>query len=160
MLSVAVTTGIGGYTAVTGGRLAVLGEALAYAGALVIAIAVVGRFASVIPWGIALAGGGYVAGRVGHGTADGWAAGIGAALLLAAELAAWSAAHDRRFTEERPLLVHRLALLGGLLACAALAGFVLMGAAALSASAGILLSAVGMAAAITAVGVILRLLRG
>ena len=114
----------------------------------------------MIPWGIALAGSGYVAGRAGRGTADGWAAAVGVALLLAAELAARSAAHDGRFTEERPLVVHGLVLLGGLLACSALVGFVLMGAAALSASAGILLSAVGMAAAITAVGVILRLLRG
>lgn len=151
---------MGGYTAVSGGRLALLGESLAYGGAAVVAIAAIGRFAAVIPWGIALAGAGYVAGRAGHGTADGWAAVVGAALLLAAELAAWSIDHDRRIREERPLLVHRLTLLGGLLVCAVLAGFVLMGAAALSASAGILLSAIGMAAAIAAVGVILRLLRG
>jgi len=155
-----VTAGIGAYTAATGGRLALLGESLAYAGALVLAIAAAARLAQVIPWAIALAGTGYVTGRVGHGAADGWAAVVGAGLLLAAELAGWAASHDQRILEERRLLVHRLSLLAGLVAASLLIGFVLVGAAALSASAGILLSGVGMAAAIAAVGVILRLLRG
>ena len=129
-------------------------------GAVVLAAAVTTRFAPAIPWAIAFAGSGYVVGRIGHRTADGWAAVVGAALLLAAELAAWSADNDRRISEDRSLATHRLALLGGLIAAALLAGFVMLGAAAFSASAGIVLSAVGMAAAIAAVGVILRLLRG
>jgi hypothetical protein len=118
------------------------------------------RFAETIPWAIALAGAGYVTGRVGHGSADGFAAVVGAALLLAAELASWSIDDDRRIHEERTLVVSRGLLVGGLVAASALAGFVFVGAAAVSASAGVILSAVGMAAAIAAVAVILRLLRG
>lgn len=151
---------VGGYTALTGSRLAELGEGLAFGGAFILTLGIVFRFAETIPWAIALAGGGYIAGRVGHGTADGWAALVGAALLLAAELASWSIDHDRRIHEERALLVSRTLLVTGIVAASALAGFVFVGAAAVSASAGILLSAVGMAAAIAAIAVILRLLRG
>lgn len=114
----------------------------------------------MVPWAIAFAGGGYIAGRDGHGTVDGWAAAVGAALLLAAELATWAVESDRRIHEERALLAARGLLVAGLVAASGFAGFLLLGAAAVSASAGILLSAVGMAAAITAVAVILRLLRG
>jgi len=118
------------------------------------------RFAPLVPWAIGFAGVGYVVGREHHRVVDGWAAVGGAALLLSAELAAWSIAHDRRIREERPVVVRQAVTLALLVAGSALVSFVLVGAAAVSASAGLALTAVGVAAAVGAVSVVLRLLRG
>jgi hypothetical protein len=106
-----------------------------------------------------LVGAGYLVGRERHSVADGWAAIVGAALLLAAELAFWSVDHDARIHEDRALVVRQSLVLGGLVAASALIGFVLVGAASISASTGLLLTAVGVAAAVASVGVVLRLLR-
>ena len=145
------------YVAATGGRLAVAGEIVAALGALVLTAGVALRLPLAIPWAIALAAAGYAVGRVGHGTVDGWSPVVGAGLLLAAELAAWSIDHDRRIVSERPLVVRDAARLGVLVASAALLGLVLVGAAAVSSSAGLLITAVGVVAAVSAVGVIFRL---
>ena len=80
-------------------------------------------------------------------------------LLLAAELASWSIEHDARIRSEPSLIVRRDATLAGSTAVALLVNFVLLATAAVSASAGILLAAVGVAAAVTAVAVVLRLVR-
>ena len=90
---------------------------------------------------------------------DGWAALVGVALLLAAELAFWSIEHDRRIRTERALVVRRVWTLVMLAAAALFVDFVLLAAAAVTASAGVLLAAVGVAAAVAAVAVVLRLAR-
>lgn len=113
-----------------------------------------------IPWALLFAAAGYVVEREHHAAADGWAAAVGAALLLTAELAAWSVAHDRRIRSERALVVRRAGLLATLVAASGLVGFVLVGAAAVSGSAGLVVVGLGVAAAIAATGVILRLARG
>ena len=105
------------------------------------------------------AGAGYLITRAGHAVVDGWAALVGVALLLAAELAAWSIEHDRRIRAEPALVVRRLGTLAVLGASALLVNFVLLAAAAVTAAAGVLLAAVGVAAAVTAVAVVLRLAR-
>lgn len=151
---------VAAYTAAAGGTLASVGGVVASVGAVVVAIAAVGRLPFALPWGILLGGVGYVVSRVHHPVADGWAAIVGATLLLSAELAAWSIEHDRRVHAERGVVVRQTLTVGVLVASAALVSFVLVGAAAVSTSAGLLLTAAGVAAAVGAVVVVLRLARG
>jgi hypothetical protein len=160
VLAVATLGGVAAYTATDGGPLASVGGTVAVAGVLGLAAAVLVRFAPLVPWAVGFAGAGYMIGREHHRLVDGWAAVVGAALLLAAELAAWSIAHDRRIREERQVVLRQAGALTLLVASAALVGFVLVGAAAVSASAGLALTAAGVAAAVAAVSVVLRLLRG
>jgi hypothetical protein len=151
----AVTT----YTALQGGRYVSLGETVAGAGVVALAAGIVARLPLAIPWSIGLAGAGYVIGREHHAVVDGWASVVGAALLLAAELAAWAIEHDRRIREEHTVIMRRVVTLAALVASSALLGFVLVGATAVSTSAGIALTAIGVSAAVAAVAVVLRLLR-
>jgi hypothetical protein len=106
-----------------------------------------------------LVGAGYVVGREHQSVVDGWAALVGAGLLLAAELAAWSIDDDRRIHEERALVLRQAGTVASLTAAAALVAFVLVGVAAVSVSAGLLLTAVGVTAAVSTVALVLRLLR-
>ena len=147
------------YVAARGGRLAELGWALGVVALVVLAIGLVLRWPVAIPWSILFAGSGYLVVRAGAPRVDGWAAVIGVLLLAAAELAAWSIAHDARIHVERALLNRRIATLGALLCAALLVDFLLLGTSGLQGSAGVLLSAVGVAAAVGAVAVVLRLAR-
>ncbi|MGH3003057.1 MAG: hypothetical protein ACRDM1_10440, partial [Gaiellaceae bacterium] len=124
-----------------------------------LSLGLVFRWRSTIPWAVILAGAGYLVGVEGRPVVDGWAAVVGVALLLAAELASWSMEHDRRIPSEGALVLRRATTLAALAAAALLVNFVLLAAAALSASAGVLLAAVGVAAAVAAVSLVLRLLR-
>lgn len=126
-------------------------------GAVVLAVGIVLRFHVAVPWAILLAGAGYVLAHAEQSVADGWAAVVGAAMLLAAELAAWSIASDRRIHEEPALVVRRSLTIAALVCSAAVVSFVLVGAAAVSASAGLLLTGIGVAAAVASVAVVLRL---
>lgn len=148
-----------GYAFSGGDAVASGGGALAGAGGVVLAVGILLRFPVAVPWAVLLAGAGYVVARVHHSVVDGWAAVVGAALLLAAELASWSIASDRRIREERALVIRQSLTVAGLVIAAGLVSFVLVGAAAVSATAGLLLTVVGIAAAIGAVGVVLRLVR-
>jgi hypothetical protein len=124
-----------------------------------LAAAIVMRWPALIPWAVLATGGGYLTGREGRSVVDGWAAVVGVALLLSAELAAWAIEHDARIRTETPLLLRRIATLAGLTAVALFVNFLLLGTAALSASTGILLAAAGVCASVLAVGIVLRLLR-
>lgn len=155
----ATATAVAGYTLSNGGTPARVGAGIAAVGVAALLVAVVFRFGVAVPWAVLLVGAGYLVEREQHGVADGWAAIVGAALLLAAELAFWSVDHDARIREDRALVARQAAILGALVAVAALIGFVLVGAAAISASASLLLTAVGVAAAVASVTVVLRLLR-
>jgi hypothetical protein len=131
-------------------------------GALGLGLLVLGlvlRWSTTIPWSILLAGGGYLLARDGNSVVDGWAAAIGVLLLLAAELASWSIEHDARIKAEAALVRRRIATLSALVAAALLINFMLLAAAGVSASSGVLLAAVGVAAAVASVAVVLRLLR-
>jgi hypothetical protein len=158
-LSLASLAGVALYTLSRGGTLPHVGAIVAGGGALLLAIGLVLRLPAMVPWAVALAAFGYVIGREHRHAADGWAAVVGAALLFAAELAAWSIDDDRRIREEPALVLRHAAAVAGLVAAAALVSFVLVGAASISASSGLLLTAVGVAAAVSAVAVVLRLLR-
>lgn len=142
-----------------GEAVASAGGALAGAGTLVLAAGILLRFPLAVPWAVLLAGAGYVLAHAHHTVVDGWAAVVGAALLLAAELAAWSIASDRRIRQEPALVLRQSLTVAGLVVTAAFVSFVLVGAAAVSATAGLLLTAIGVGAAVGAVAVVLRLVR-
>jgi hypothetical protein len=147
------------YADLTGGRLAPVSLGLGSLGLALLAVAIVLRWPTLVPWAILVSACGYVAGRVGSDVVDGWAALGGVLLLLTAELAIWSIEHDARIRAERSLTLRRittLAILGG---AALLMNFLLLGTAAISASASVVLAAVGVAAAVGALIVVLRLTR-
>lgn len=150
---------VSAYALSGGDTVASAGGGLAGAGTLALVAGLVLRFPIAVPWAVLFAGAGYVVARVHHSVADGWAAVVGAALLLAAELAFWSIATDRRIHEERSLVLGQSLTVSALVVGAGLVSFVLVGAAAISAAAGLLLTGIGVAAAVGAVGLVLRLVR-
>ncbi len=117
------------------------------------------RWSSTIAWAVLLAAGAYLSARGGNPSVDGWAAVIGVLLLLAAELASWSIDHDARIKTEGRLLTRRLLTLGALVLVALFVNLMLLAASVVTTPAGVLLAAVGVAASVTAVAVVLRLLR-
>jgi hypothetical protein len=136
-----------------------VGVGVGAAGLALLALGLVLRWPTTIPWSILLVGGGYLLAREGNSVVDGWAAAIGVLLLLAAELASWSIEHDPRIEAEASLVRRRIATLSALIAAALLINFMLLATAGVAASSGVLLAAVGVAAAVAAVAVVLRLLQ-
>lgn len=128
-------------------------------GLALLAAGLVLRWPATVPWSVLLVGGAYLLAREGNLAVDGWAAAIGVLLLLAAELASWSIDHDARIEAERSLTLRRIATLGTLIVSALLVNFLLLATAGVSASSGLLIAAVGVAAAVAAVAVVLRLVR-
>jgi hypothetical protein len=157
--ALAALGGVVAYAISTGGRLELVAGALGLGGLAALAVAIVLRWPAAIPWAVLAVGAAYLTGRERKPVVDGWAAVVGAALLVAAELAAWSIEHDARINAERALVVRRIATLAALLAAALLVNFILLGTAGLAASASVLLATVGVAAAVASVAVVLRLLR-
>jgi hypothetical protein len=153
-LAVAIT-----YIAASGGRLANVGAVVGAVGLGLLLLGLVLRWPATIPWSILLVGGGYLLAREGNSVVDGWAAAIGVLLLLAAELASWSIEHNARIEAEGSLVGRRVVTLSALVAAALLVNFMLLATAGVSASSGVLLAAVGVAAAVASVAVVLRLLR-
>lgn len=133
--------------------------ALTGAALALLVLGLVLRVPALVPWAVAAAGADYVLARTGGDVVDGWAALAGAALLLAAELAFWSATDDPRLPVERPVVLRRAATIGALALTGLLVGFLLLGAAALTASSGVVVAAAGVAAAVTSIAFVLRLLR-
>jgi hypothetical protein len=163
-----VITGIGALAALAAaGAYATLaahtlgGVALAgcVAGLVLLAGGLVLRRPGVIPWAVVLTGAGYVATRHGTSLVDAWSSVVGVLLLVSAELASWSIEHDSRIRAEWDLVLRRAFTIAALAAAALLLDFLLLAAAAVSASAGLLVAAAGAAAAVSAVAVVLRLVR-
>ena len=142
-----------------GDAVASAGGAFAATGTVGLGAGIVLRLPLTVPWAVLLAGAGYVVAHIHDPVVDGWAAVIGAALLLAAELAAWSIASDRRIHEDRAVVLGQSLAVGALVVTAGVVSFLLVGAAAVSAATGLLLTGIGIAAAVAAVAVILRLAR-
>jgi hypothetical protein len=159
LVAAGAATAVAAYTAALDGRYAALAETLAALGLLALALALVRRAHGAVPWTVALLGAGYVLALGGRDTVDGWAAVVGAALLLTAELAVWSIEHDDRVHEEAPVLQRRVAVLAGLVAGALLLGMLVVSAAAFSGASSVLVAASGVAAAVLAVAIVLRLAR-
>jgi hypothetical protein len=149
----------GGDAVIHGGDLVVFVTVLAAAGTLLLLLGVIFRRPAAIPWSLVSTGAAYAIGRQGNPVVDGGAAVVGALLLLAAELAAWSIEDDARIETEPALVTHRAVVVAVLVASALLIDFVLLGTAAVSAATGVLLAAAGVIAAVGAVAIVLRLVR-
>jgi hypothetical protein len=126
---------------------------------VLLTVGLVLRWPVTIPWAVVLTGAGYAATRHGASVVDAWASVVGVLLLVSAELASWSIGHDARIRSEPALVVRRVGVLVALTAAALLLDFVLLAAAAVSSSAGLLVAAAGAAAAVSALAVVLRLVR-
>ena len=118
------------------------------------------RLPLTIPWAVLLTAAAYVVGREGSPVVDGGAAVVGVLLLVAAELASWSIGEDPRIRAEPSLVLRRALTIGALVAGALVLDVLLLGAAAISSSSGVALAAVGVAAAVGAMVVVVRLVRG
>jgi len=137
----------------------VLGDVACGAGLVVLLVGLAVRLPLTVPWAIVLTATGYLTGRAERHHVDGWAAVVGGALLLASELAAWSIDHDRRLTTESRVVVRQASTIAALVVVAVLVGFVLIGASGISTGADLLVTAMGVAAAVAAVALIQRLVR-
>jgi hypothetical protein len=157
--SLAALAAVGVYGATTGDKIPGVAAAACVAGLFVLTVGLVLRWPTTIPWAVVVTGAGYVATRHGASVVDAWASVIGVLLLLSAELASWSIGHDARIKAEPALVVRRIGTLVALSAGALLLNFLLLGAAAVSSSAGLLIAAAGAAAAVSALAVVLRLVR-
>jgi hypothetical protein len=147
------------YAAASAGRIVDLTIALGIAAVVVLGGGLVLRWPSTIPWAILFGGGAYLSAREGRSAIDGWAAVVGVLLLGSAELASWSIEHDARIRTETALGLRRAGTLAALVAVALFVNALLLAAATVAASTGVLLAAVGVGASVTAVAVVLRLLR-
>jgi hypothetical protein len=99
------------YSTVAGDRLVVAVAALGCIGLLMTALALVGRWASLLPWGLAGVGASYaVFLSLRPGTIDPRAPMVAAAFFIAAELSFWSI-ERRSWRSERQVVVRRLVLL-------------------------------------------------
>jgi len=139
-----------------GGRFAPLADAAAAASLVVLAIGLAFRSAATVPWAVLLAAVAYLAGREGSAAVDGRAAGVGVLLLLAAELATWSADEHPRLRPDRAVVLRRVFLLGALAAAAFLVDVLVLAASGLSTSGGTPVAAVGTAAAVAALALAVR----
>jgi len=114
------------------------------------------RRGGTIPWAVACCAAASVVGRAGHATADAHAAALGVLLLLAAELAWWSIDLSPRLHVERALVRMKAVGIAGLVAGAlALDGF-LLALTGITPGSRVTLAALGMAAAVAVLALVLR----
>jgi hypothetical protein len=135
-------------------RLAPLVAAVGIAAILLLLAALVGRWAALVPWALAVAGAEYAAFLViREATIDPYAPLYGGGLLLVAELAYWSIGRDVP-GEGEGLGARRVSLtLAVVLAAGGVGGLVLT-MAQLRVNGGLLLELLGVAAAVGALGVV------
>jgi hypothetical protein len=145
------------YALATAGKLAPLALGTGALSLALLLLALVLRLHAPIPWAIVFVASGYLAAHAGKPVVDGWAAVLGVVLFVASELATWSIEHDGRIRSERGVILRRVLWVTGIAGCALLVNLMLLGTAAVSASSGVLLAAVGVAAAVGAVALVLRL---
>jgi hypothetical protein len=135
-------------------RLSTLVAAIGIGAVLVLAVALAGRWAAVVPWALALAGGEYASFLViREGTIDPYAPLYGAGLLLVAELTYWSI--SRRVPGEgEGIGARRVSLtIAVVLAAGGVSGLVLT-MAQLRVNGGLPLELLGVAAAVAALGLV------
>jgi hypothetical protein len=113
------------------------------------------RAAAAVPWTLLALGAAYAATLHDRGL-DGWSIAVGAALLLAAELAYWAIEDDRRLRVEPELQLRRAAAIAAVVAAGLVAGLAVVVAAGVDLGAGLPLTAAG---AVAAVGLLLLIAR-
>ena len=141
----------------SGGRFAVVEYALAGVALGVLGAGLATGRAGPAPWAVLISAAAYLLARNGHAAVDGRAVLVGTLLLATAELAYWSAEEHPRIRAEPPVVRRRLLLLAGLLASALVVDVLLLVAASLAVPRGVLFAAVGTAAAVAAVALVLRM---
>jgi hypothetical protein len=146
------------YSALVGDRLVAVVTAIGCSGLSVTALALVGRWPSLLPWGFVGVGAGYaVFLSLGEGAVDARAPVLAAAFFVAAELSFWSI-ERRSWRSEGRVVVRRLALLCAAgLATAIVGGLLLLVAS--GRGAGLGYEAAGVAAAVLTLTVIAFLVR-
>jgi hypothetical protein len=146
------------YSAAAGDRLVAVVTSLGCIGVAVTALALVGRWATLLPWGFVGVGAGYVVYlSLRAGTVDERAPMLAAAFFVAAELSFWSI-ERRSWRSEGRVVVRRLALLFSAgLATAIVGGLLLLVASDRRVGTGY--EAVGVAAAVLTLAVIALLAR-
>jgi hypothetical protein len=141
------------YSATADDRLPQLVAGVGAAGWVVTAVALVGRWPSVLPWGIVGVGAGYTLFIALRGTTvDARAPIVAAALFAAAELAFWSL-EPRRGWSEPAVLVRRVVFVCGGALGTALVGALLLVAVS-GTSGGVLYTALGVGAAVLTLAIV------
>jgi hypothetical protein len=111
LASLALLGAVVAYSAVAGDRLVAAVASIGGIGLLVTALALVGRWATVLPWGFVGVGASYASFlSLRPGTVDSRAPLVAAVFFTAAELSFWSI-ESRNWRSEAQVLVSRLALL-------------------------------------------------
>ena len=120
------------------------------------ALALAGRWPSLLPWGIVGVGASYTVFLSLRGSnVDSWAPAVGAALFVAAELAFWSVERSRTWAEPAVVL-RRVVFIGiGALLTALVGAFLLVAVAGVSGGVGYL--ALGVAAAVLTLAIVAAL---
>lgn len=146
------------YSALVGDRLVAVVTAIGCGGLSLTALALVGRWPSLLPWGFVGVGAGYaVVLSLGEGTVDARAPLLAAAFFVAAELSFWSI-ERRSWRSEGQVVLRRLALLCSAgLATAIVGGLLLLVAS--GRGVGLGYEAAGVAAAVLTLTVIAFLVR-
>lgn len=141
-------------------RIPELPALVAATAAVLLATAIAGGWASLLPWPIVLLGAAYVLSlelRSDDGSIDAAAPLVGAGLLAVAELAYWSLELKGPGREEPRLLARRAAALVALALVSLLLGALVVTITAVPLGGGVLWDAIGVAAAAAALALILRL---
>jgi hypothetical protein len=158
LAALALLGGVGAYSALDGDRLVTVIGALGGIGVLVTALALVGRWAALLPWGFVGVGAAYALFlSLQPRTLDARAPIVAAAFFVAAELSFWSI-ERRSWHSERQVVVRRLALLVSAVLATALVGglLLLLGSERRS---GVGQETAGIAAAVLTLAVIAALVR-
>jgi hypothetical protein len=141
-------------------RLGPLVGAIGLAAVVLLAVALVGRFAGLLPWVFALAGAEYAAFlSLRESTVDGYAPIYGAGLLLVAELAYWSIERRVPGPPREGLIFRRATLVVAACVAAGGVGGLILAMAELSVRGGLWLEALGVAAAVGSIALLARLAR-
>jgi hypothetical protein len=158
LAALAIFGGVGVYSALDGDRLVAVVAALGGFGVLVAALALVGRWAALLPWGLVGVGAAYALFlSLQPGTLDARAPIVAAAFFVAAELSYWSIERTN-WHSERQVIVRRLALLvSAALATAIVGGLLLLVAS--ERRSGVGQETAGIAAAVLTLAVIAALVR-
>jgi len=158
--AVAAWAAVAAYAVASAERYAFPAEAASGVALVLLAIGLVLRWPSAIAWAIAFLGVAYACAVVSSGaTVDSWCVAVAGALIVLAELAYWSIEKAGTARDEPGAVPRRLAALAALLAGSALAGLVVVTLGALVLRGGLVILALGVAAAAALVGLLAALAR-
>ena len=159
-MAVLVAVGLTAGAALAAGRYWALPAARGALGVALLVVSLAAGWTSLLPWSVVALASAYASGLAVQddpGVADGGAPLYGAGLLLVAELGYWSLDLRGPGREERRLLLRRAAALAALAFASVVLGAVVLSLTAVELGGGVVLDAVGVAAAAAALVLIVRL---